>query len=440
MSLTIQQSSVNARGDQLDQQVQSRPAQENAASTEAERHAERGDQAYREGDLLGGLLLPLASLGQRCAVIYASMQTRIANAARKAALTERLTPEGLAPIIEWRGNGAALSGRVVGYEHRASHWSPAPYLNGQNQVQITQQEYSWKTRTPPTVNGRISGEDIGGTRHYFRGKDQRGQPFVMIPANGGFVPVKHGGDPQLRNWLAPVGQAVYPIVFDRHGCRHPAYPRVNYAAHGFQEVRDWRGRTCWWPRGNGIFSPRPAEVPDSHITPLHTERRISRIPPPAINQTGTAVARGVGVGVDLVLKVGGVFGGIYLAGPSAGAAIAVGASQLTVADHVVRGYQDFTGDAARLQLYHEQVAARQERVREQEGNLANQNRQDEILVHAIQSDEASLDPERRPGAAEARAESKREHKMLAARRETAIAEARRQALENLGRIRPEHKG
>lgn len=76
--------------------------------------------------------------------------------------------------------------------------------------------------------------------------DKKGRKFLLVQANGGYIPVRHGTDPVLGNWLSPNSQV--KIVYDSKGFRHPALD-IDYTIMG---MKLFQGR-IWWPRFSGPF-------------------------------------------------------------------------------------------------------------------------------------------------------------------------------------------
>ncbi|MDE3046398.1 MAG: hypothetical protein KGJ02_07125 [Verrucomicrobiota bacterium] len=85
---------------------------------------------------------------------------------------------------------------------------------------------------------------------YTSSEDRFGRKYLLAPVNrGGYVPVHHGTDPVLSNWLALDSRI--KIVYDSNSIRHPAMEGIDYAAHGFKLLNE----RIWWPLLNGKFKP-----------------------------------------------------------------------------------------------------------------------------------------------------------------------------------------
>jgi len=369
-------------------------------------------------------------------------------AAQEKVFKDRLIAPGLKAKIEFIKNAdrAPTGAHIVGYKHRGEHWSPAPHLVA-GEIVVDDPENPEKEN--PMVRARVTGSEVtaGGKREYFVGKNSEGVSYVMIPANGGFVPVRHGGDPTTGAWLTPSPQAIHAIVFDSHGWRHPAYPGVDYQAHGFQRVRDWKRRVVFWPTQNGEFRPRPEEVPQTHNTPLHKSKEIPRVPAPEHSHQ-----------TEGFIRVGAIAANAYVGyramharyGPrteqsnclSTGELVYLAAAQnqTSLPSEAVHTYRDLSGHSDDLADYQRKRTDRSEDLQFQRRHLDDQELHNRQIRESLLSDEYSLHPERRPGAAEARAEREREREMLAERRETAQVERQVEALRQIGRRRPEHKG
>lgn len=157
---------------------------------------------------------------------------------------------------------------VMGYldgDHLLSRWSWAPLCTGQvpqksgffykaSWIPFAEVVSSVKEFFSPRISGSLNAT---GEWEYKRCYDRQGRIYLLAPANGGFIPVRHGTDPLSGNWLYYRSRT--RIVYDTNGMRHPACDGIDYASHGFtlEHFRDACGRTnsCWWPRANGPFDP-----------------------------------------------------------------------------------------------------------------------------------------------------------------------------------------
>ncbi len=81
-------------------------------------------------------------------------------------------------------------------------------------------------------------------------RDVKGKRYVLVRANEGYVPVRHGTDPdpRLRNWIGALPHV--QIVYDSARFRHPAVEGIDYSSHGFRLY----GKS-WWPIQNGDYAP-----------------------------------------------------------------------------------------------------------------------------------------------------------------------------------------
>lgn len=81
-------------------------------------------------------------------------------------------------------------------------------------------------------------------------RDSKGRRYVLVRANEGYVPVRHGTDPdpRLKNWISTTPNV--RIVYDSARYRHPAIEGLDYSSHGFRLY----GKS-WWPILNGLYAP-----------------------------------------------------------------------------------------------------------------------------------------------------------------------------------------
>jgi len=350
------------------------------------------------------------------------------DAIRKERIRAQVTIPGIVTIFLWRGERETLSARVIGFKASSSpSWWKAPYIDGQAPAICMNQQHQRRHPETPLINGRETGTEVGGERVYFKREGSNGRTFVMIPANQGYVPVRHGGDPLTGDWLAPVAQNIHKIVFDTHGWRHPSYPDVDYEKHGFQSVRDWRGRICFWPMRNGDFQERPDRVPLTHIRPLHEHEDIPRVSLPASNDQQRGRIRGVAVALQTAAYASGLADASSLTGR-----VAAGAVQNRLASEAVEAYRELSGEARQQAEYLEAVSARNERISRRGSNLRDQDQHNRELTLRIQEDRSSLHPEILAHAAEQRLAELRAREQISTdahrqREELSTQEERRRA-------------
>jgi len=305
------------------------------------------------------------------------------EAVRKAAILDELVAPGLRAKVSFSGEGTDLRGRIVGYRHTKQFWAPAPYLDQDGHIRVS--DIDSPNRKDPTVRGgNQTGHEIGGVRVYFQAKSTQGVAYVIIRANGGYVPARHGGDPLVGSWLAETPQPQFAIVFDADGHRHPSYPGLDYNQHGFVRLRDWRRRAVWWPKKSGLFTAIPKELPPIHQTPLHTYSHIPRPKPPKSRKKAEGIVRVVGIAADIGCKVLGwtTQGAVSL--------FCMGAGQANLAPNLVLAYQDLSGAQDEEAEYARQKEIRKEKIAVRNQNLARQKEHDEVLRDALVADEASL--------------------------------------------------
>lgn len=87
--------------------------------------------------------------------------------------------------------------------------------------------------------------------------DRTERKFILVPANDGFVPVRHGTDPQCDNWLSTA--SLVRTVYDKNRVRHPAC-NIDYKEHGFT----LKGKV-WWPIKNGPFVPSFKRIREPYV-------------------------------------------------------------------------------------------------------------------------------------------------------------------------------
>lgn len=183
---------------------------------------------------------------------------------------------------------------VMGYldgDSLLSRWSWAPF--GREGTIPSQSGFAYRADWTPFVEIASSIKDLffprasgnvndSGDYEYKKCIDRNGRAYLLVPANEGFVPVRHGTDPICWQWLYPNkinsdGTIVPNIVYDSNGMRHPACKGIDYSQHGFklERYRDSCGRTtyCWWPSKNGDFDAAFSPTKLRITTPYYPDYR-----------------------------------------------------------------------------------------------------------------------------------------------------------------------
>lgn len=165
------------------------------------------------------------------------------------------------PVKTATKNGSTI---VLGYVQKDSWsaiWSYAPFQDG-SVLQIDGIKFSpifcrycWREKPILTIKPfETSFTDQAsvknGVRHYESGKDQAGREYVLIPANGGWVPVRHPTDPSCGNWLSKTN--LTKIVYDSNQVRWPGCD-IDYHQHGF--IPQDENNKTWWPVKSGPYKP-----------------------------------------------------------------------------------------------------------------------------------------------------------------------------------------
>ncbi|HSX11464.1 MAG TPA: hypothetical protein VLF94_07120 [Chlamydiales bacterium] len=138
---------------------------------------------------------------------------------------------------------------ILGYYTTEGYWIEAPNREGkvfQERVLHLIREHMWHLwgNLQIPTEGALFHEYVCGNPRQI--KDSNGRRFGFVRANGGYVPVRHGTDPDPRmtNWISTKSRV--KTVYDETRTRHPAIEGIDYARHGFR----LHGNS-WWPINNG---------------------------------------------------------------------------------------------------------------------------------------------------------------------------------------------
>lgn len=171
------------------------------------------------------------------------------------------------PIITAAKNGVSTT---IGYardDGLLMFWSFTPLQDGNvvtdgatANLSLLFSRFSWRAK-PPIFNGLCEdsidqGSLQNGMRLYWSGKDAKERLYTLIPANGGWVPVRHPTDPSCGNWLS--NKTLTKIIYDSHRLRWPGCEGINYRQHGF--ISPDGNQKIWWPIKNGPFAPSFARL------------------------------------------------------------------------------------------------------------------------------------------------------------------------------------
>jgi len=174
---------------------------------------------------------------------------------------------------------------ILGYAKEDSaltYWSYAPFKDGRV-LQIDGLHflslfsgYMWREKPPIRLelfetSYRDQASEKNGVRLYDWGKDRTGRLYILIPANGGWVPVRHGTDPSCGNWLSKT--TLTKIIYDSHRVRWPGCEGIDYRKHGF--IPQDENNKTWWPIGNGSYRPSFDRLKDPYYPQHHQLNRES---------------------------------------------------------------------------------------------------------------------------------------------------------------------
>ena len=132
--------------------------------------------------------------------------------------------------------------QTIGYickQNERERWVLAPMSYGCVFENIARSVYKDSSRS-------ISPENFS-TNEILASQDINNRAFLLVPANGGYVPVRADNDDLCVDWQYE--NSDHFTLIDSNFALHPAC-NINYVEHGFELIND---ELIWWPLKNGFM-------------------------------------------------------------------------------------------------------------------------------------------------------------------------------------------